>query len=231
MGGYMGVDMTYLVLTGITTLVGMWVQRKLKSKFNKYSQIGMRSGLTGADVAQQMLQHYGVHDVQIVQGQGMLTDHYNPMSKTVSLSPAIYSQPSIMAAAVAAHEVGHAIQHATGYSMLKLRSGIVPLVSIASKLNTFILGIALMAQIPLLIQVAIVSFGITTLFALITLPVEFDATRRGLAWLDSSGVSQGAEYDGAKDALKWAAMTYVSAALSSLVMLLYLILRMQNSRR
>ena len=214
-----------LIIIGIAAL-GMLVQGRLKSKFKQYARIPVSSGLAGRDVARSMLEHYGIFDVQIVEGQGFLTDHYNPLTKTVSLSPAVYQGRSIASAAVAAHECGHAVQHATQYSMLRFRSGLVPLVKGAAGLQQYLLIAALlmMSTFPQLMLVVIATFAITTLFSVVTLPVEFDASRRALVWLDNTGVTQGAEYDGAKDALKWAAMTYVVAALSSLAMLVWLVL-------
>lgn len=225
--------MGYMIVGGILSVIGMFISSRLQSKAKKYGAIPIRSGYTGKEVAEMMLRHYGVDDVTIVQGQGFLTDHYHPVKKVVSLSPAIYSGNSIMAAAVAAHECGHAVQHAEAYPFLQMRSAIVPIVQFSSNIQQFVLIAAFMAigmgyTLPMLI--AIVVFAITALFSFITLPVEFDATRRGLEWLKSSGVSQGAEYDGAKDALKWAAMTYVSAALSALVMVLYLVLQFASRR-
>lgn len=221
-----------MVIGGIMSVIGMFVQNRLKSKFNKYSQVGLSNGLSGKEIAEKMLEHYGVSGVEVVPVQGFLSDHYNPRSKTVSLSPEVYSGRSISAAAVAAHECGHAIQHDTSYAMLEMRSALVPVVNIAAKGQQFLLIAAFMVfnVFPGLMLIAIAVFAATTLFSLVTLPVEFDASRRALAWLDESGSAQGAEYDGAKDALKWAAMTYVVAALSSLVMLLYLIMRYMNRR-
>jgi Zn-dependent membrane protease YugP len=228
LSSYMG----YIVITGIATVVGMIVQGRLKSKFHKYSQIPISSGMTGRDIAEAMLRHYGVRDVKIEQGQGMLTDHYNPMSKTVSLSPAVYGGRSIMAAAVAAHECGHAVQHATAYPLLQMRSNLVPIVQIASGLQQYLLIAIFMFSMnsPTLLLVAIGVFGVTTLFALVTLPVEFDASNRALVWLKQTGTTRGREYDGAKDALKWAAMTYVAAALAALVSLIYLVMRFMATR-
>lgn len=217
----------YWIIIGVFAIGGWFVQSRLRSKFKKYGQMPLTSGLSGKEIAETMLAHYGIHDVQIVQGQGTLTDHYNPAKKTVSLSPAVYSGRTVAAAAVAAHECGHAVQHATEYSMLQLRSGIVPVVQIAASLNQYLIigAIFLMGTFPQLLLLAIISMAITTLFSLITLPVEFDASRRALAWLDSSGMAGTTqEYNGAKDALQWAASTYVVAALSSVVMLLYLVL-------
>lgn len=223
--------MGYMILAGLLTVVGMLVSWRLKSKFAHYSQMPLRNGMSGAEVADTMLKYYGIHDVQIHPSEGMLSDHYNPMNKTVNLSPDVYNGRNVAAAAVAAHECGHAVQHATSYPMLKLRSTLVPIVNVANMSLQYLLILAfvLANQFPALMMVTIVAFAITTLFAFVTLPVEFDASNRALVWLDSSGVAQGAEHAGAKDALWWAAMTYVSAALSSLAMLIYLILRM-NSR-
>ena len=223
--------MIYMVLTGVLSFVGMLVSNRLKSKFKHYSQVGLRNGMSGKEIAAEMLRHYNIHDVQIVQGEGFLSDHYNPMTKTVSLSPAVFAGRTVAAAAVAAHECGHAVQHDTAYSMLKFRSAIVPFVKVASTAQQWLLVIALMmvGTFPSLLLIVIAAFAVTTLFSFVTLPVEFDASRRALVWLDESGVTQGEEHDGAKDALWWAAMTYVSAALSSLIVLLYLVLRYSSS--
>lgn len=222
-GGYYG----YMIVGGILSLVGMYVSQKLKAKFKKYSRIANTARMTGEEVAQAMLRHYGITDVTIKQGRGMLTDHYNPATKTVSLSPQVFQGQSIASAAVAAHECGHAVQHATAYSMLQLRSKLVPLVQVSSMAQQWLLLIAFMTlgSMPQIMLITIIAFGVTTLFSFITLPVEFDASKRALAWLDQSRVASDEEYKGAKDALWWAAMTYVSAALSALVMLLYLVLR------
>lgn len=187
----------------------------------------LRAGWTGAEVAAEMLRHYGIMDVRILEGRGTLTDHYNPLHKTISLSPEVYHGRSVAAAAVAAHECGHAVQHANAYAFLQMRSGLVPIVSFAARTQQFLLLAALLAfsAFPQLMVIAILSFVVTTLFSFITLPVEFDASKRALAWLDNAGITHGAEYDGAKDALHWAAMTYVVAALSSLVILVFLIFR------
>ncbi len=220
---YMG----YMVVAGVLSIIGAIVSQRLKSKFNKYSRIPLRSGMSGHEVAEAMLNQYGINHVKIVQGQGFLTDHYNPMTKTVTLSPAVYQGRSVAAAAVAAHECGHAVQHDKSYSMLQMRSALVPFVKAASMAQQWLLLLAfiMLNQFPALMLITIIAFGITTLFSFVTLPVEFDASKRALVWLEKSSVAQGAEYSGAKDALWWAAMTYVSAALSSLVMLLYLVLR------
>lgn len=218
---YMG----YYLLAGVLSLIGMAVSQRLKAKFHHYSQVGTRTGMSGAEIAEAMLRQNNINDVKIVEGQGFLSDHYNPLNKTVSLSPEVYRGRSIAAAAVAAHECGHAVQHARAYSMLQVRSALVPVVQFASMAQQWLLVIALVGSIPSLILLTIAAFSVTTLFSLITLPVEFDASNRALAWLDKSGIMQGSEHAGAKDALWWAAMTYVSAALSSLVMLVYLVLR------
>jgi len=223
MGDYYG----YIIIAGILSVIGMIISSRLKSKFQKYSQVGLRNGMSGKEIAEAMLRHYNISGVQVVQHEGFLTDHYNPLTKTVALSPAIFSGRSVMAAAVAAHECGHAVQHDQAYSWLQMRSKLVPVVNVAAQAQQWLLIIAFMTlgTMPQLMLITIIAFAATTLFSFITLPVEFDASKRALAWLDSTGTTQGKEYDGAKDALNWAAMTYVSAALSSLVMLLYLILR------
>jgi uncharacterized protein len=224
--------MGYFVIVGIFSLIGMVVSNRLKSKFARYSNVPIANGRSGAEVAQTMLNHYGVHDVKIIQGQGMLTDHYNPATKTVSLSPEVYHGRHVAAAAVAAHECGHAVQHNTAYAWLKFRSAMVPAVSFASKAQQYLLLFALgmfgVGGSDFLLYLTIAAFGITTLFSMVTLPVEFDASNRALAWLDESHFARGQEYEGAKDALWWAATTYVVAALSSLVVLLYLIMSMAS---
>jgi hypothetical protein len=216
-----------IVISVVFAGIGWLISNQLKNKFKKYGQVGLLNGLSGREIAEKMLAYYGIYDVQITQGQGTLTDHYNPQTKTVNLSPDIYQGRSVMAAAVAAHECGHAVQHAESYAMLKMRSAIVPLVNISANLQQYIFmfGFAMMGLMDsnIFLLIAIAAFGITTAFSLITLPVEFDASNRALAWLEASGTVRGAEYDGAKDALKWAAMTYVSAALAALVQLLYLV--------
>ena len=223
-------DIFVYAIVILFSIAGFAVSSMLKSKFSKYSKVGLSSGMSGAEVAGKMLNYYGINDVKIVIGQGMLTDHYNPLTKTVSLSPDVYEGRSISAAAVAAHECGHAVQHSTAYPFLKMRSSLVPVVQIASSLQQFLLIIAFitLSSIPQIMLITVIAFGITDLFSLITLPVEFDASRRALAWLDGSNTAVGREYDGAKDALKWAAMTYVVAALSALVMFVYLLFRFLN---
>ncbi len=224
----------YMILAGAASLIGMLVQGRLKAKFRKYSQVPISSGMTGREVAEAMLQHYNVQGVQITQGKGTLTDHYNPQTKVVNLSPDIYSGRTVMAAAVAAHECGHAIQHDTGYAMLRMRSSLVPLVKVATPLQQYLfMGAIFMASGGMgntILLAAIAAFSVTALFALVTLPVEFDASRRALNWLDATGTVRGAEYEGSKDALWWAAMTYVAAALSALVAVIYLVMRYMGSR-
>ena len=225
MGGYM----IYMVIVGVMSLIGGAVSNRLKSKFKEYQQVSLRSGLSGKEVAERMLHHYGISDVQVVEGQGFLSDHYNPGTKTVSLSPDVYNGRNISAAAVAAHECGHAVQHDTSYAWLKMRSAVVPIVNVASTAQQYLLmftmGMFGMSGNPTLLLITVAAFAVTAFFSFVTLPVEFDASRRALVWLDETGVAQGAEYDGAKDALKWAAMTYVAAALSALVLLLYMVTR------
>jgi uncharacterized protein len=220
----------YYVILGVFTLIGFLVQNRLKSKFEHYGKLGIRSNMTGAEVAQAMLRHYNIFDVNVVPGEGYLSDHYNPQSKTIALSPAVYSGRTISAAAVAAHECGHAVQHATAYNMLQMRSNLVPIVNFSSQMQQFLFmgmmfGLGMGIGGTILMMVLTITFGVTALFSLITLPVEFDASKRALVWLDESGVAVNQEYEGAKDALWWAAMTYVAQALGALVMFLYFLLR------
>lgn len=223
MGGY-GI---YIVITLVFSGIGALVSRRLKSKFKHYSQVPMTNGMSGAEVAQRMLASYNITDVKITMGQGMLTDHYNPLKKVVSLSPDVFQGRSVAAAAVAAHECGHAVQHANAYVWLKFRSAIVPLVNVASKAQQFLLYFALAGLAAtgseLILLITIVAFAVTAGFALVTLPVEFDASKRALAWLDGNNVATGQQLTGAKDALWWAAMTYVVQALASFATLLYLV--------
>lgn len=226
-------DIGYLIIMGVFSVIGMVIGGRLKSKFAHYSKIGLRNGKSGYDVAIDMLKHYGISDVRVVEGQGFLSDHYNPATKTVALSPDVFHGRSIASAAVSAHEVGHAVQHAKAYSMLQLRSKLVPVVQFSSSIQQILfLGTMMTIGSGLggtLMLILVATFGATALFSLVTLPVEFDASNRALAWLDDSGYMQGAEHDGAKDALWWAAMTYVSAALGALVMFLYFLLRFMGS--
>lgn len=223
-----------ILISVVFMVIGLILSGVLKSKFKKYSQVPLTNGMSGAEVAAAMLKYNQIYDVKITHVEGQLTDHYNPHDKTVNLSEEVYHGRSVAAAAVAAHECGHAVQHATAYSFLQMRSSLVPVVTIAANLQQylFLLGFAGLGffKSPIILIIAIAAFGITTLFSLITLPVEFDASKRALAWLDNSGFTRGQEYDGAKDALTWAAMTYVSAALAALVQLLYLLWMLFGSR-
>ncbi len=219
----------YYLIAGIIFLVSWYVSHKLKSKFKKYSQVHLQNGMSGKEIAEKMLADNGIYDVKVISVPGQLTDHYDPSKKTVNLSEPVYMQRNAAAAAVAAHECGHAVQHATAYAWLKLRSTIVPAVSVSSRLSTFVImaGIILFASGSAfgtwIFGVGIVLFAVTTAFAFITLPVEFDASKRALVWLERSQMLTPQEHDGAKDALKWAARTYVVAALGSLATLLYFI--------
>ena len=219
----------YYVLAAAVFLISMYVSNKLKSKFKKYSDIKLQNGLSGREIAEKMLADNGILDVKVTSVGGMLTDHYNPANKTVNLSEGVYNQRNAAAAAVAAHECGHAVQHATAYSWLQLRSKIVPSVGISSKLSNIVImvGLVLSASGTALgsgiFLIGILLFAVTTAFAFITLPVEFDASNRALAWLEKEKMVTTNEYDGAKDALKWAARTYVVAALGSLATLLYFV--------
>lgn len=199
-----------ILISIVFTVIGMILSGILRSKFNRYSQMPLTNGMSGADVAATMLRHYGIHDVQVTHVDGQLTDHYNPANKTVNLSQDVYHGRNVAAAAVAAHECGHAVQHATAYSMLQLRSALVPIVNIAASLQQYLFMMALvgmsMFNNKYILLAVLVVFGITCFFSLVTLPVEFDASRRALAWLDTSGVTRGVQYDGAKDALFWAAI-------------------------
>lgn len=214
---------SYLLIFLVFMLISWLVQQQLKNKFAKYSKIPLASGQTGSEVAAAMLRQNGITDVRIKSVPGQLTDHYNPLDRTINLSPEVYSGRSVMAAAVAAHETGHALQHASAYAWLQMRSTLVPVVSISSKWMQWILlaGILTINTFPQLLLIGIVMFGLTTLFSFITLPVEFDASGRALAWLRGSGVTRGEQQAMAKDGLKWAAMTYVVAALASLATLMY----------
>lgn len=207
-------------------LLSWLVSSQLKRRFEEYSQMPNSAGLNGKEIAEKMLRDHGIYDVQVISVEGQLTDHYNPLKKTVNLSPEVYHGRSVAAAAVASHEVGHAVQHAQAYMWLQMRSQLVPIVNFASQWVQWVLlaGILLVNSFPQLLLAGIVMFATTTLFSFITLPVEFDASRRALAWIDNKGITRGIEHDKAKDALKWAATTYVIAALSSLATLMYYIM-------
>lgn len=218
-----------LIFVGISMLVSM----QLRGKFARYSKLGLVSGLSGKQVAEKMLRENGIYDVSVNLSDGFLTDHYNPLNKTVNLSPDVYNGVSVAAAAVAAHECGHAVQHATSYKWLILRSRLVPFVQYSSMLVQWVLigGILLIKIFPTLLLVGIVLFALTTIFSVVTLPVEFDASNRALAWLQHTNVTNAQEYPMAKDALKWAALTYVVAAVASIVTLAQYILIYMGNRR
>lgn len=211
----------------VVALVSLIVQWRFKSKFNQYAEIGLLSGMSGQEVAEKMLKDHGINDVQVISVEGQLTDHYNPMDKTVNLSPDVFNSRSVAAAAVAAHECGHAVQHAKAYAWLSLRSSLVPVINVASTLTqwTLFLGVMMLffMHSPFVLAIGVAALALVTLFSFITLPVEFDASRRALAWLDNNYtvMQTRQEHDYAKDALWWAAMTYVVAALGSLATLLY----------
>ncbi|WP_292009037.1 zinc metallopeptidase [Chryseobacterium sp.] len=232
----------YYIIIGISMLVSWWVSSRLKSKFEYYSNVHLRNGLSGKEVAEKMLRDNGIHDVQVTSVPGNLTDHYNPADKTVNLSEGVYMQRNAAAAAVAAHECGHAVQHAVGYSMLQLRSKLVPIVNISSNLMQFVIlaGLGVMAATrtidnpngnTLVLAIGVIMFAFTTLFAFVTLPVEYDASNRAMKWLKDTGTVTSEEYVGVKDSLKWAARTYVVAAIGSLAQLLYWASLLMGGRR
>ena len=211
---------TIMIVTMVASLI---IQQVLQSKFNKYSKEPVSNGMTGAQVAEKMLREHGIFDVKVTSTPGMLTDHYNPTTKTVNLSEGVYSSCSVAAAAVAAHECGHAVQHAYGYAPLAMRSALVPVVNLASNLVSWILlaGVLMIERFPMLIWVGVALFATTTLFSFITLPVEINASGRALAWMSNAGITNAFNHKAAEDALKSAAYTYVVAALSSLATLIY----------
>ncbi len=221
--------MEFYILIGAIALVSWLVSNTLKSKFKKYSQVHLRNGMSGAEIAEKMLADHGIYDVKVISTPGQLTDHYNPKNKTVNLSEAVYNQRNAAAAAVAAHEVGHAVQHAQAYQWLTMRSKLVPVVSVSSGLSQWLVigGLVLGAassNAGIGFVIAIIGLGmmaLATLFSFITLPVEYDASNRALAWLQNKNMVSQQEYAGSKDALKWAARTYLVSALGSLAMLLY----------
>lgn len=211
---------------GIIMLASWFVGYQLKNKFEKYSKVHLRNGMSGAEIATKMLHDHGIYDVKVISTPGRLTDHYNPADKTVNLSEAVYNERNAAAAAVAAHEVGHAVQHATAYSWLTMRSKLVPIVSIASNFVQWILiaGILLINTFPQLLLIGIVLFALTTIFSIVTLPVEYDASNRALKWLETKNMVTQQELAGAKDSLTWAARTYLVAALASIGTLLYYVM-------
>lgn len=223
----MGITGYYILIGGIA-LVSWWVSSRLKMKFRHYSKVHLQNGMSGAEIAEKMLADNGIQDVKVISTPGMLTDHYNPKNKTVNLSEGVYNQRNAAAAAVAAHECGHAVQHAQSYEWLTLRSRLVPVVSITSGMSTWLVfgGIALGAAAGLgmgywIAVAGLVMMGLATLFSFITLPVEYDASNRALAWLKRTGTVTPQEYGGAEDALKWAARTYLVAAIGALANLIY----------
>lgn len=232
-------DLGYILIFAVFAIFSMIIGRVLKSKFKKYSKIPISNGLSGKDVVEKMLQDNGISDVQVVPTQGQLSDHYNPATKTIALSHDVYYGQSVSAAAVAAHECGHAVQHAKAYSPLKLRSALVPVQNISAKVLNAIFTMMFFGFFffgsnsgfgPIALLIIIASYAVFTLVAFITLPVEINASQRALTWLSSSGITNYNNHSQAKDALKWAAYTYVVAALSSLAMLLYFVLRFLGSR-
>lgn len=221
------------ILFGLIAIASFAVQQMLKSKFNKYSKVPLSSGMTGRDVAEKMLHDNGIYDVKVVSTSGMLSDHYNPANKTVNLSEGVYASNTVAAAAVAAHECGHAVQHAHEYGPLKMRSALVPVVSFSSSIVMWVIlaGIFTINIFPALIWIGIALFAMTTIFSFVTLPVEVNASSRALAWLNTAGVTNVNNHDMAKDALKWAAYTYVIAAIGSLATLIYYIMIAMSGRR
>lgn len=227
--------MTYYILIGAVALVSWLVSSKLKSKFKHYSKVHLRNGMSGAEIAEKMLSDHGIRGVKVVSTPGMLTDHYNPATKTVNLSEGVYNQRNAAAAAVAAHECGHAVQHAQAYSWLQMRSKMVPVVNVASGLSQWVImgGLVLSATSALgssLMLAGIILYGIVAAFSFVTLPVEYDASNRALAWLKNKNMVSQEEYAGSKDALKWAARTYVVAAIGALATLMYFIMRYLGGR-
>ncbi|MCX6272501.1 MAG: zinc metallopeptidase [Bacteroidetes bacterium] len=221
------------IVFGIFMLISWLIGNTLRSKFKEYSGLAIRGDLTGKEVAEKMLMENGVFDVQVISVEGELTDHYNPLKKTVNLSKNVYGISNVSAAAVAAHECGHAVQHAQAFAWLQMRSALVPFISFSSRIVQWILlaGILLLQVFPALMLLGIILFAVTTLFSFITLPVEIDASRRAIAWLKTSGITDYETTPKAEDALKWAAYTYVVAALASLATLLYYIMIFFGGRR
>ena len=221
----LGFSLPSMILMGGIMLASWLVSSRLKNKFEKYSKLHLQNGMSGQEIAEKMLADHGIRDVKVISVAGQLTDHYNPVDKTVNLSEAVFNQRNAAAAAVAAHECGHAVQHATAYSWLTMRSSLVPVVNIASTYMQWILlaGILMINSFPSILLIGIVVFAATTLFSIVTLPVEYDASNRALAWLENKRMLNQQEHAGAKDALDWAARTYVVAALGSIATLMYYI--------
>lgn len=226
----------YYIIIGVMTLVSSLISNTLKQKFKKYSKVSLRNGMSGAEIAQKMLNDHGIFNVQVISTPGMLTDHYNPKNKTVNLSEGVYNERNAAAAAVAAHEVGHAVQHAKAYKWLEMRSNLVPMVTISSRFSQYLImgGLVLGAASNLgywVLAGGVVLMAIGTLFSFITLPVEYDASNRALAWLKAKNIVTREEFAGSKDALKWAARTYLVAALGSLAMLAYWAMKLMAASR
>jgi Zn-dependent membrane protease YugP len=223
-----------MIISLVFLAISLLVSSILKAKFNKYHKIGLSRGLSGREIAEKMLRENGIYDVKVTSVQGFLSDHYNPANKTVNLSPEVYNGTSISAAAVAAHECGHAVQHQLAYGPLMMRSKLVPVVQLSSTLqNLIIMGgliVLAMTKNPTVLLIGIIVMGVTVVFSLLTLPVEFDASKRALAWLQTTNVTNSEEYPKAKDALKWAATTYVVAALAAVVTLIHYIMIYLGSR-
>lgn len=230
--GPLGIGMIYWIILGLSTVASWLVGQRLKSKFAQYSQIPIP--LSGREIAERMLRESGIDDVRVISTPGRLTDHYNPADKTVNLSEVVYHERNVAAAAVSAHECGHALQHAKAYSFLTMRSKLVPAVSIASKMMGPLIMISFLGAAfsgnPMILGLVVIALSITTFFAFVTLPVEFDASKRALAWINASGQTGSMGQSQAKDALFWAAMTYVVAALASLAQLLYYVYLMLGRR-
>ncbi|MQP51294.1 MULTISPECIES: zinc metallopeptidase [unclassified Flavobacterium] len=226
-------DLGSMIIGGIVMLVSWLVSNRLQSKFDYYSKVHLRNGMSGAEIAEKMLSDHGIRDVKVISTPGRLTDHYNPADKTVNLSEAVYNQRNAAAAAVAAHECGHAVQHAQAYSWLTMRSKMVPMVQISSSLVQWVLigGILMINIFPSLLLIGIILFAVTTLFSIVTLPVEYDASNRALAWLKNKNMVSQQEYAGAEDSLKWAARTYLVAAIGSIATLLYYVMRYVGASR
>lgn len=227
----------YYLIGILTFIVSMAIQSRLRNKFRHYSGVHLQNGMSGSEVASQMLADHGITDVKVIQVEGQLTDHYNPLNKTVNLSPDVFSGRNAAAAAVAAHECGHAVQHAQAYGPLQFRSKMVPLQNVSATLLNYVIfgsmilgfGFAGAGAGKVIIGIILACYAVITAFALVTLPVEFDASKRALAWMESGNIVTPSEHAGAKDSLKWAAMTYVAAAAGSLVNLIYFLLRFVSS--
>ena len=228
--------MGYYLIAILIFIVSAYVSNKLKSKFKHYSKVHLQNGMSGREIAEKMLADNGIYDVKVISTPGMLTDHYNPSKKTINLSEAVYTQRNAAAAAVAAHECGHAVQHAKAYSWLQMRSKLVPVVSVASRFSQWVIfgGLMLMATTAMgstVLLIGIIMFAMGTLFSFITLPVEYDASKRALVWLESANMLNAKEHEAAEDSLKWAARTYVVAAVGSLATLLYFLSIYMGGRR